>query len=234
MGNKRVSQFTTVNSLCSDDIFLINQKGTTSTVGLSTLKNEIANNSQFSLGDATDGQYPRYDASVGKWKPADFPPISIPIATPEFYSLSAGRVLLESYYFSGTSFKNTQYNNNTWFNLLTAMENPKGLSNPWLNYFTATPKKVILGVLLNETQMYNSIFVSNNTTIFGTYSASINSSTLLLNGKRYVSNFIGSSPNNTPSTFYRVEAPVDDSGNLYFKITMLDSPTYAAWVFILG
>lgn len=73
MGNKRVSQFTVVNSLSTDDIFLINQNNITSTVRLSTLKNEIANNSQFSLGSAKDGQYPRYDANDKKWKPADFP-----------------------------------------------------------------------------------------------------------------------------------------------------------------
>lgn len=77
MANKRVSQFTVVNKLSSDDIFLINQNGVTRTVGLSTIKDEIVYNSQLSLSGATNGQYPRYDASSGKWKPTDFPELYV-------------------------------------------------------------------------------------------------------------------------------------------------------------
>lgn len=69
MPNKAINEFNTVQSLNDNDIFLINQNDTTSTVRLSTIKNTI--NSDV-LPSGTDGQVLTYDGSTNHWVASSF------------------------------------------------------------------------------------------------------------------------------------------------------------------
>lgn len=228
MADKTIADFTRISNLSSDDIFLINHQGETNTVTLSTVNDSIKiNTSQILQSGATNGQVLTYDSNLSLWKP------NTPTSISEFYSLSGGYPLIETYYTpTGVKF-NLQLGNNTYFNLLTAMKNPKGLTNPWLNYFTSTPKEVELFLFNAETTMYVAYLFSPTTTTIGFNSGGTNAHTITIGGKRYLENAIGTSPSNS-SALTRIKLPVDSNGNLFIKIRSFDPPTYAAAIYITG
>lgn len=71
MPNKKISQFTTVGTINSDDVFLINQSGTTNTVMMSTISAVINTNINDKFipkpSTATSGQVLTYNGSTSTW-----------------------------------------------------------------------------------------------------------------------------------------------------------------------
>jgi hypothetical protein len=175
-----------------------------------------------------NGQVLTFQGSTQTWVPSSNNTI-----VPQFYSLSGGSILVQSYYTSPTVTLSTQLANNTYFNLLTAMKNPKGLENPWLNYYTATPKEVTLGFSMAETAAYYLHPFCQSDTIYATISSGISSRITSINGVRYVDTnviYIG----NNSSGFVIAKLPVDSNGNLYMRILQTDPPTYGATVYIVS
>jgi hypothetical protein len=71
MPNKKISQFTTVGSINSDDVFLINQTGTTNTVTMNTVSaaidNNISNKYIQKPAIVAGGEVLTYNGSTATW-----------------------------------------------------------------------------------------------------------------------------------------------------------------------
>lgn len=108
----------------------------------STVINSISA-SQIQRSGAAFGDILKFDGSTLTWKPTNTAEFT------EAVCLSAGFLIAQKSYTAGGN--TPGLNLNQWFSLRSMLPNPGGLTNPWLNFYTATPKTI--GLLFQAGQI---------------------------------------------------------------------------------